>query len=204
MGVPAGEDSMLSDKRQDQCAHSVAEFEATALPHIQKLYRIAAWLAGDRTTAETLVQKTLTTALDSINELEAEVDACVWLITIMYQIKNNSHRSWWLWHRSSKIENADTVSEIANGVIAFEPRTPEGLTENEVLRALRNLGTQYQEVMLLSDIEELTYKETAEVLGITTAVLMMRLKNARKQMRAGLRANAANRDLAYEKKPQTI
>ena len=190
---------MLSDNRQDQCAQSGTEFEATALPHLQKLYRIAVWLAEDRLTAETLVQETLTTALDSINELENEVDACVWLITIMYQIKNKPHHSWWLWNRASKLEDACIVPELANGVVAFEPRTPEDLTEDEVLRALKNLRVQYQEVVLLSDIEELTYRETAEVLGITTGVLMMRLKSARKQLLAGLRADAGNRDFAFEK-----
>lgn len=186
---------MFSANRQVECAQSAAEFEAKALPHLAKLYRIAAWLAGDRNAAETLVQETLTAALDSINELEAEADACVWLVTIMYQIKNKPHRSWWLWSRASKSEDAG--SEFDSGVAAFEPRTPENLSQSEVLRALKDLTPQYQEVVLLTDIEEMTYNQTAEVLGITISVLMMRLKRARKQLRDELRAGVSRRDVAF-------
>ncbi len=183
---------MFRSSREDDCAKNVEEFEATALPHLCKLFRIAAWLTQDRVAAETLVQATLSAAFDSLDQLEEKQDACLWLVRIMYETRNKPHHAWWSWRTPRKLASApdDAPANIAT----FEPRTPRDVTEEELLSALRGLSPSHQEVILLSDIEELTYKEAAEVLGVTVGVVMMRLMHARKMLRAGLRNRAGGRD----------
>ena len=180
---------MFRSTRDDECTQGVEEFEAKALPHLDKLFRIAAWLTQDRIAAETLIQATLAEAFDSIHQLEEETNACVWLVGIMYRTRNKPHHAWWSW-RSLRITASDRDDGEPADVVTFEPRTPRDVTEAELLDALRGLSTSHQEVVLLSDIEELTYKEAADVLGITVGVAMMRLMRARKLLRAGLRTRA--------------
>ena len=180
---------MFASRRDDECAQGIEEFEAKALPHLDKLFRITAWLTQDRIAAETLIQATLAEAFDSIRQLEEETNACVWLVRVMYRTKNKPHPAWWSWKTPRRVEHERDDLTSAN-VITFEPRTPRDVTEEELLIALRSLSSSYQEVVLLSDIEELTYKEAADVLGITVGVAMMRLMRARRLLRAGLRTRA--------------
>lgn len=177
---------IIESIEQEECAQDGAEFKAEALPHLEKLFCVAAWLTQNRADAEMLVQQTLTHALDSIDELEGETNACVWLVRIMYEIKSKPHRAWWSWgNRRTGINKSDAGHLAA--AAAFEPPTPQDFTEKEILSALRTLPSEFQEVVLLSDVEFITYKEVAEILGITVAVVMMRLSHARLLLRANLR-----------------
>lgn len=169
--------------RQEECASNVSTFEAHAFPHIAKLYHVAAWLLHDQDKAESLVQETLTQALGSFHQLANEPDACVWLIRIMYQIKNEPRRSWWRWHNPRPSGDSEATYD---NVVAFEPRMPNDITEEEALSALRRLPPEFQEVILLSDVEELKYKETAEVMGVTVGLVMLRLARGRKMIRMEL------------------
>lgn len=177
---------MTKNERQDECANSGAAFETEALPHLAKLFRVAAWLAPNQMAAETLVQQTFTQALDSITQLEAEDDVCVWLIRIMYEIKSKPHPEWSSWsNRRNDAKSFDSAESVVGE--RFEPPTPDGVTEEEILNALRSLPSELQEIVLLTDVEGLTYKEAAEVLGVTVAMVTMRLSRARLLLRANLR-----------------
>jgi RNA polymerase sigma-70 factor (ECF subfamily) len=83
----------------------------------------------------------------------------------------------------------DTEEQIAE-TVAYEPPTPQGITEEEVMIALRRLPPGFQEIILLSDVEQFSYKEIAEVLGIPMGTVMSRLHRARKLLRTELAAYA--------------
>jgi RNA polymerase sigma-70 factor (ECF subfamily) len=161
-----------------------SSFENEALPHRADLYRIAKWLLGNRDQAEDLVQETLLAALGSFHRFEKGTNCRAWLVTIMYHTLSKRRRS----------ENrlrvvSDTEEQIAE-TVAFEPPTPENLTEQEVLEALKRLPQQFQEVVILSDVEDMTYKEIAEILSIPTGTVMSRLHRGRRLLRAELAAYA--------------
>jgi len=159
-------------------------FENEALPHYADLYRMAKWLLGNRDQAEDLVQETLLAALGSFHRFEKGTNCRAWLIKIMYHTLSKRRRS----ENRLRLVN-DTDEQIAE-TVAFEPPTPENVTEQEVLQALKRLPQQFQEVVILSDVEDMTYKEIADALSIPTGTVMSRLHRGRKLLRAELVAYA--------------
>ena len=161
-----------------------ASFENEAWPHHADLFRIAKWLVGDHHRAEDLVQETLLAALRSFHRFERGTNCRAWLIKILYHTLSKRRRS----------ENrlrlvSDSEEQIAEAV-AFDPPTPENLTEQEVLEALGRLPQQFQEVVILSDVEDMTYKEIAVTLSIPTGTVMSRLHRGRTLLRGELAAYA--------------
>src|SRR5688572_14064104 len=76
-----------------------------------------------------------------------------------------------------------------DGLPAIET-TPQHLTDQDVLDALATLPAGYQEVVLLADVEELTYKEIATMLEVPLGTVMSRLHRARRLLRVALAAHA--------------
>ena len=161
-----------------------ASFENEALPYHADLYRMAKWLVRDRDEAEDLVQETFVAALRSFHRFERGTNCRAWLIKIMYHTLSKRRRG------DSRLRTvSDTEEQIAE-TVAFEPQTPQNLTEQEILEALKRLPQQFQEVVILSDVEDLTYKEIAEALSIPTGTVMSRLHRGRRLLRADLAAYA--------------
>ncbi len=184
---------MFKRASQKDCAESLAKFETEALPHLDKLFRCAVWLVRDCAKAERLVQETLAQALGEFHQYDGNTNCHVWLMRIMYAVKSKrqQQRSWSMWHkRGVAVSSEAQISET----VAFELPTPSDLTEAEVLRALESLTPQFQEILMLSDAQNLTYKEIAEVLSIPVSIVMLRLTRARKMLRTGLAADANRRN----------
>jgi len=161
-------------------------FEAEALPYLGDLFRFAMWLMRDQHKAEDLVQETFVQALGSFHRFERGTNCRAWLIKIMYNTKNKWGRS------ASRLRVVEDVEEQIAQTVAFEPATPEGVTEEEVLHALERLPKPYQEIVLLSDVQEMTYREIAGLLSIPVGTVMSRLHRGRRILRAEL-AEYANR-----------
>ena len=155
-------------------------FEAEALPHAEGLFRLAMWLERDRREAEDLVQETLTRALESFHRYEPGTTCRAWLVTILQHVRSNRHRA-----RGRAPIVADSEERIAQ-TIAIVPPIPAHLTDEDVLAALRRLPVKYQEIVLLSDVEELSYKEVAEALTVPIGTVMSRLHRARALLRVEL------------------
>ena len=161
-------------------------FENEALPHRADLYRMAKWLLGNRDGAEDLVQETLVAALRSFHRFQKGTNCRAWLIKIMYHTLSKRRRG------ESRIRIlTDTEEQIAK-THAFEPPTPQDVTAKEVLDALERLPHQFQEVVILSDVEDMTYKEIAEALSIPTGTVMSRLHRGRRLLRAELAVYASS------------
>src|SRR5574338_270617 len=161
-----------------------ASFENEALPHYADLFRVAMWLLGSRDQAEDLVQETLLAALRSFHRFEKGTNCRAWLIKIMYHTLSKRRRS------ENRLRLVSDSEEQIAETIAFDPPTPENLTEKEVLDALKRLPQQYQEVVILSDVEDMTYKQIAEALSIPTGTVMSRLHRGRALLRTDLAAYA--------------
>lgn len=152
---------------------------------MNNLFHVAMWLVGDRTTAEDLVQETFMQALQSFHRYEKGTNCRAWLVTIMYHVNSKRRRA------GNKLRLVNDGEERIAETVAFTAPTPQGLTEEEVLDALRSLPTQFQEVVILADIEDMAYKEIAEALAVPVGTVMSRLSRGRKLLRATL-ANYAN------------
>jgi RNA polymerase sigma-70 factor (ECF subfamily) len=157
-----------------------ATFEREALPHVDRLYRLAMWFVRDRTEAEDLVQETMVQALQSFHRFQSGTNCRAWLTTILQHVRSSRQRSRM---RSPLLEDPDDrIAQTA----PFVPPIPQGLTDEEILAALARIPSHFQEVILLCDVEELTYKEIAEALSIPVGTVMSRLHRGRAQLRTEL------------------
>ena len=162
-----------------------AVFEAEALPHAQRLFRLAMWFEGNRAEAEDLVQETMMQALRSFHRFQPGTNCRAWLTTILQHVRSNRRRAR---GRSPLVEDPD--DRIAE-TVPFVPPVPQHLMDEEILDALARLPPSFQEVIVLCDVEELTYKEIAEALAIPIGTVMSRLHRGRALLRSELGALAA-------------
>jgi RNA polymerase sigma-70 factor (ECF subfamily) len=157
-----------------------ASFESEALPFHADLYRLAKWLLRNQAEAEDLVQETFVEALRSFHRFEKGTNCRAWLIKIMYHLLSKRRREV---NRSRVVGDVD--EQIAE-TVAIAPAPSSNLAGEEVLSALKRLPQHYQEVVILSDVEDLSYKEIADALSIPTGTVMSRLSRARSLLRSEL------------------
>ena len=140
------------------------------------------WFERNRDEAEDLVQDTLKQALESFHRYTPGTNCRAWLMSILNHLRSNRRRA-----KGRSPIVADTDDVLAS-TVAFAPPVPEHLTDEEVLGALRRIPVQYQEVIVLSDVEELPYKEIAKHLSIPIGTVMSRLHRGRALLRQELTA----------------
>src|SRR5580765_2769246 len=141
---------MQDDSEARQAAW--AGFDAEAMPHVDSLFRTAMWFERDRHEAEDLVQETLKQALESFHRYTPGTNCRAWLMTILQHVRSNRRRA----QGRTPIDVA--VEERIANTIPFVPPIPEVLTDEYLLGSLDSIPAQYQEVILLCDVQELTYK----------------------------------------------
>ncbi len=155
-------------------------FEDLAMPHFARLYNLACWLTHDTVAAEDLVQETYMKALRGFSSYQQGTNFRAW----MYRILRNT----FLTSRSGLKETAHLDLDDES---SFEPateETPESVllarvkTET-VQQALEALPVHFREIILLCDLEEMSYQEIGQALGIPMGTVMSRLSRARKAMR---------------------
>jgi RNA polymerase sigma-70 factor (ECF subfamily) len=171
---------MASDPRWRQEERVWAAFELEALPHLEGLFRFAMWLEQERDKAEDLVQETLIQALESFHRFRTGTNCHAWLISILRHVRSNRQRA------STRLSLVSDPDDRIADTLPFVPPVPQQLTDEEVLAALRRIPRQCQEVIILCDVEEMTYKEIAEALRVPIGTVMSRLYRGRALLRAEL------------------
>jgi len=163
----------------------LAGFEELATPLFDALYNFACWLAHDASDAEDLVQETYLKALRSFPSFQPGTNFRAWMFRIL---RNNFLSS------CSKLERRMTVamdSDEDGPELAVDTETPETILMNRfnsqlMERAIDDLPVHYRETLLLCDMEEMSYREIAEILSIPIGTVMSRLGRARKIIRKSL------------------
>jgi RNA polymerase sigma-70 factor (ECF subfamily) len=176
---------MFRSTRQVEREDRWAAFEGEAIPYLDYLFRIAMWLTRNHTEAEDIVQETFTEALKSFHRYEQGTNCRAWLVTIMYHLNSKRLRA------GSRLRLVNDSEERVSSTVASTLPTPQGITDEDILSALRALPVQFQEVVVLSDVEDMTYKEISEALGVPIGTVMSRLHRGRKLLRAQLAACAS-------------
>ncbi len=157
-------------------------FESEVLPHAPRLFRLAMWFERNRDDAEDVVQDTMMQALKSFHRYQQGTNCRAWLMTILQRIVSNRRRA-----RGRSILVSDPDDRMALAA-PFVPPVPQQLTDEAVLSTLRRLPTVFQEVILLCDVEDLSYKEAAKALAIPLGTVMSRLHRGRALLRTELAA----------------
>jgi RNA polymerase sigma factor (sigma-70 family) len=163
-------------------------FELLAMPHLDAAFNLARWLTGNPTDAEDVVQDAYLRAFRYFDAFRAG-NFRVWLLTIV----RNSFINWLKDNRSGRLMfqpmPADVDGTDTNPEAWTDPQpNPEAMLlerlDHETINALvAQLPAEYREVLILREIEELSYKEIAEVTGVPAGTVMSRLSRARLALR---------------------
>ena len=167
-------------------------FEAEALPCMPDVFRVAKWLSGDTAIAEDLTQETFTQALRSFHRYSPDTNCRAWLVTILYRV-NGKRRM-----KLGQLKLVEDTEEQIAETVAFEPPIPEQLTDEEILRALKSIPQKYRDVVLLTDVEEFSYKEAADLLDLPIGTVMSRLHRGRRLLRQELTGYARDFGIVAE------
>jgi len=166
------------------CTADTGSFEELAMPLFARLYHFACWLTQDRAVAEDLTQETFMKALKGFSSFQQGTNFRAWI----YRILRNTFLTTQAGLKASVSFDSDDAS--------LEPasaETPESVLlarddQEAIQNALRELPVNFREVILLCDLEEMSYQEISQSLGIPIGTVMSRLSRARKAMRALLAA----------------
>ncbi len=145
---------------------------------IPRLRRYARALTSNRDAADDLVQDTLERALSRSALFRPGGNPRPWLFTIMHNVFVNQVRS----------AAARRTSQIGDDFIepASQDTSQDGLALRDLERALAQVPGDQREILLLIGLEELSYAETAAVVGIPVGTVMSRLSRGREKLRAAL------------------
>ena len=157
-------------------------FEQLAMPLFERLYNFACWLTQDRDEAEDLVQETFAKALKGFSSFQSGTNFRAWI----YRILRNA-----FFTSRTGLKATATISLDAEGEeekILPGRDTPESILLQRsawqlVQSALEQLAVAHREVLLLCDVEEMSYQEIAATLGVPMGTVMSRLSRARRALR---------------------
>ncbi len=176
-----------------------AAFEALAVPLLSSLFNFARWLTKDENDAEDLVQETFARALRGFPTFEEGTNFKAWIFRILKNVflSSRSGAAHRLARATVRLETEDD-GESANGKLgatlaaAATSQTPESILiaasdRRLVHDAIAALPEATREVVLLRDVEELSYREIAVVLSIPIGTVMSRVSRGRDAIRSSIR-----------------
>jgi RNA polymerase sigma factor (sigma-70 family) len=162
-----------------------AVFDEVFLPHMAEAYRLAQWLTGNSYDAEDVVQDAALRAFRGIKSFGA-VNARAWSLTIV----RNTAYSWLMKNRPKAVVFTDDLSVAEQRELEHEGpqgtriETPEEIAllkadANDVQRALAQLPTHFREVIVLREMNQLNYRDIAEITNVPIGTVMSRLSRGR-------------------------
>ena len=163
-----------------------APFEKTILPHLDAAFNLARWLAGNEPDARDIVQEACLRALKAFAQFRGG-DARAWLLSIVRNVAFTSLRK-----RGAReqvfdgSEDLETFSDPAPDAAETLQRTA---TIETVRNAIARLPDEFREVIVLREMENLSYKEIADVVGAPIGTVMSRLARGRRELQKALLEN---------------
>ena len=165
-------------------------FERLALPHMDAAYNLAFWLLRRRADAEDAVQDAYLRAYRAFGNFEGD-DIRPWLLKI---VRNVAFRRLSDQKRASNVISFDAaISDRSGGEAAALQVAADGPSPEEVVigageravvkRALAQLAPIFREVLVLREMEALSYRQIAELTGVPIGTVMSRLARARAELR---------------------
>jgi RNA polymerase sigma-70 factor (ECF subfamily) len=157
----------------------LARFEQAVLPHLSAAYNLARWLTGNDHDAEDVVQESYLRALKFFSGFRGD-HSRPWLLTI---VRNTSYT----WLRRNRMGEAMIELDEEMHGIDYEASNPEtallAAARSDLVRgALEELPVALREVVILREMEGLSYKEIAEVAALPIGTVMSRLARARARL----------------------
>jgi len=153
--------------------------EEALLPHLDAAYNLARWLTRDSRDAEDVVQEAYLRALKHFDTFKGG-DARPWLLRIV-------RNTFYTWIQRNRVKEAVTPFDEEEDIHISDAPNPEMQllkeTDKKLVRhALRKLPTEFLEVIVLREFEELSYKQIADTIQVPVGTVMSRLARARARL----------------------
>lgn len=161
------------------------DFEALALPQATALYRAALHLTQNPVEAEDLTQETYLRAYRGFASFRGG-DIRAWLFTILRHAFLDDCRKRGRVAIVSYDGEDEWFERLSPSSPSAEAEVLRGLPSEAIERAFAQLPADWRLMLLLADVEELSYREIADVLDVPQGTVMSRLHRARKRMQASL------------------
>jgi len=168
-----------------------ANFEKRVMPHLDAAYNLARWITRNDSDAEDVVQESFLRAYRFLGSLK-ESDARPWILAIV----RNTAYTWLRKNRPADvvpIDDAGLLPEdtVTAGHVSPAESNPEVIllqsaNRKLVNQALEDLPVGYREVLVMRELEDLSYKEISTVAGIPMGTVMSRLSRGRELLRVAL------------------
>lgn len=161
-------------------------FELLAMPHIDAAYNLARWLTHNDHDAQDVVQEALVRAMRYINGLRGD-GARAWLL----QIVRHTCYSWLKENRPVEKVVLDDFDDALQDIAAPSTDEPPAIAmrkadKEQINAAIASLPVPYREVLVLRELEDLSYADIARIAEIPVGTVMSRLSRARGLMRIAL------------------
>ena len=159
--------------------NKVVRFEEIALPHLSAAYNFARWLLHNNQDAEDAVQEAYLRAFKSFSGYYGG-DSRSWLFTIV----RNTCYTWLQKNRATQLTDPidDKLDEIGLDFADPETLLLQSIDTQMVRHALQDLPIEFREIMVMREMEGLSYKEIANVVDVPIGTVMSRLARGRKRL----------------------
>ena len=166
-----------------QQQNKLATFEEAVLPHLDAAYNLARWLTRNDTDAEDVVQEAFLRAFKFFSGFHGE-DGRSWLLSI---VRNTSY-TWMQRNRSPELSVPvdDELHEIESKDLNPEALLVQRADTLMVRQALEELPVEFREVLVLRELEEMSYREIASITDLPLGTVMSRLARGRKRLQLAL------------------
>jgi len=177
-------------------ARDRVRFEEEALELSDQVYRVARHLVGSREAAEDLVQETYVRAFRSWQQYTPGTNLRAWLLRILTNLNIDRGRRQQRTPQQTSLDEKsdyylyDKLEEREGGPLD-EERVIERLSQDSIVDALTQVPHDFRDVLVLVDIGEFSYADTAQILDIPIGTVMSRLHRARRILKGELAEEVA-------------
>lgn len=194
--------SALEDLSANELTERKRLFDIEAMPHMKLLYNYAYRLTSNQMEAEDLVQDTYLRAFRFFHRFERGTNCKAWMFRILKNCYINQYRK--TKKEPSKVDYEevenfyDSIRSEAVDPNDLEQKVFSNLLDDDLIIALNSLQDDYKTVVILCDLEGLSYEEIAEFLEVPIGTVRSRLHRGRKILEKKLRDYAKERGYAVE------
>jgi RNA polymerase sigma-70 factor, ECF subfamily len=187
---PATEARRIAQEARDR-----ARFEDEALGLADQVYRVARRLVGSREEAEDLVQETYARAFRSWRSYSPGTNMRAWILRILTNLNVDRGRRVQRTPPTQALEESDyylanKVASAAGEEALDQERVVERMSQDSIVRALAEIQPQFRDVVVLVDIGDFTYADTAQILDVPIGTVMSRLHRGRRALKQRLAEEA--------------
>lgn len=158
----------------------LARFEAVVLPHLDAAYNLARWMTRNASDGEDVAQEAMLRAFRFFDGFRGE-DGRVWLMTIV----RNTYLTWIRRQmpQQNSAEFDERVHTDIEAALTPESQLLRQATAEQVRRGIEHLPAEYREVILMRELEQMSYKEIAAITQSPLGTVMSRLSRGRSLLR---------------------